>query len=225
MTLIDLLVVPFLLGLVGSIEPCSIGINSIFLGHVNKFEKHRRIFEAFKFTLVRALVMALVGLSVAFIGARFFTFQSYYNVVLGFFYIFLGIALIVSRFRPLPIPKIELPNIIKRGFGAENNKTLAMGVTFGFAIPVCAVPLIAALMGKSLLSGDLFFGFVSFFIFGIALSSPLLPLSYSERGHDILRKIARRSYLAYYIGGAALIALGAFTIVNWIYVFPQYFPN
>lgn len=192
---------------------------------MNKFKRSRRILEALKFTLIRALILALIGLSVAYLGTRFFKFQSSYNIALGFFYIFLGIALIVSRFKTLPMPKIELFGIIKREAWAKNNKTVTMGVFFGFAIPVCAVPFIAALLGKSLLSGDIFFGFVSLFVLGAALSLPLFPLTYSKKGHTLLKKISEKAHLVYYVGGAALIALGVFTIITWVYVYPKYFPK
>ncbi|MEE8400922.1 MAG: cytochrome c biogenesis protein CcdA [Candidatus Hydrothermarchaeaceae archaeon] len=224
MVLADLLVLPLFWGLIGSVEPCSIGINSIFLAHTNKFERSRRILEALKFTLARALILALIGLTAAFAGNRFFSFQSSYNIAFGIFYIFLGIVLIISRKWSIPMPNIDISQILKRKTFSEGNKTLAMGAAFGFAIPVCAVPFIAALLGKSLLSGDLFFGFLSLFIFGTALSLPLLPLSYSEKGHAIMGKIAKKSYLTYYIGGLALIVLGIFTIYSWVFVYPKYLP-
>jgi len=86
MEIFQILIFPLLLGLLGFFEPCSLGINSIFLRYIHKLELSKRLGETLIFTLVRGFILSLVGLSVAFVGKKVFTFQSSYFIILGVFF-------------------------------------------------------------------------------------------------------------------------------------------
>ncbi len=58
---------PMLFGLIGFIEPCSLGINIIFLNRVKGYNRAKRISETLVFSLVRGCFLALLGVSAAFI--------------------------------------------------------------------------------------------------------------------------------------------------------------
>ncbi len=59
--------VPIAFGLLGFIEPCSIGANIIFLGYLQSRDSGK-IFEAVKFTVTRALFLGLIGLAAGVLG-------------------------------------------------------------------------------------------------------------------------------------------------------------
>lgn len=181
-------------------------MNAIFLSYVNPLGRGRRISETIKFTAVRAVFLSLLGIFVAYVGQRVFIFRSAYNTGLGIFFILLGTIYVASKFKPIPMPNI---NPLK---GKQNG--ISMGVVFGLSIPACAVPLFVALLSKSAVFGDLLLGAVSLFIFAIGLSAPLLVMSLSYKANRWLEKIAKGVNIAPIIGGAALIAAGAYTIAQ-----------
>lgn len=51
------------LGLVAFVEPCSIGVHVLLIGHLERLPGSRRFAELVRVTLVRALVPGLIGLA------------------------------------------------------------------------------------------------------------------------------------------------------------------
>lgn len=76
MSEISLLALAFGLGLLGFIEPCSIGANGIFLGSLREKDRRTRLLETIKFTLTRSLTLALFRLGIALLGSFIFTAQK-----------------------------------------------------------------------------------------------------------------------------------------------------
>jgi len=69
------LVLPIALGLVGFIEPCSLGSTFLFLKVMEGKPAAAKASQVAVFALVRGLVMGLLGTAAAFIGSAFFGFQ------------------------------------------------------------------------------------------------------------------------------------------------------
>jgi len=67
MELYQIIFVPIAFGLLGFVEPCSIGANIIFLGYLDSRGSSRTL-EAVKFTITRALFLGLIGLAVGIVG-------------------------------------------------------------------------------------------------------------------------------------------------------------
>lgn len=208
MEIFQIIILPLLLGLLGFIEPCSIGINAIFLAHINKLDAFKRVGEAALFMLIRALVLSILGISIAFVGSTLFTFQTYFFIILGVFYIILGFGYIYTIRRGISFFKINLNR-----FG-KNGNVIVMAIVFGLIIPACAIPLVLALLGRSLLLGDLIGGFLSMFIFGIGLSLPLFIISFSKKAGNILKWMSAKVEKVPYVAGIALIIIGIVTILS-----------
>jgi cytochrome c-type biogenesis protein len=75
MSVYDSIAIPLTLGLVGFVEPCSLGINIIFLTRVRGFNRAKRISETMISSFARGFFLALAGLSAAFIGSKIITLQ------------------------------------------------------------------------------------------------------------------------------------------------------
>jgi len=202
MEIFQIIILPLLLGLLGFIEPCSIGINAIFLAHI------KRAGETLLFMFIRASVLSILGISIAFIGKTVFTFQTYYFIILGSFYIFLGVLYIYTVHKGISLFKINLNKYTKNG------NVIVMGIIFGLVIPACAVPLLLALLGRSLLFGDLLGGLISLFIFGIGLSLPLFLISFSKKAGKILERLSAKVKKIPYLAGIALIIIGIATALS-----------
>jgi cytochrome c biogenesis protein CcdA len=90
-----------------------------------------------------------------------------------------------------------------------------LGVIFGLSAPACSLPLLLVLVGLGLMEGA-WVGFLTLFLFGLALSAPLLWIARSARADDILRRLGRIALRAPYLPGLVLIFVGAITIfVAW----------
>jgi len=211
MGLYTLVVIPILFGLVGFFEPCSLGINLIFLNRVQSMKRKKRIGESVIFTLVRAFILALVGLTAAFIGSRFITIQASLFIVLGMAYILLGIIAIINMYRPIFKTDINLAKYFK------HRGAFSLGAIFGLVIPACAIALVLALVGRAVLAGNIFEGFISLFVFGIALSSPLIIISYYEKSNKIIQNLSIKAKKVPWMTGAILILVGILTMLTSVW--------
>src|SRR5215210_4460512 len=59
------------LGLLGFVEPCSVGANVIFLGHLREKERNARLRETAKFALSRSMLPRLFGSGITVLGPSF----------------------------------------------------------------------------------------------------------------------------------------------------------
>ena len=89
--------------------------------------------------------------------------------------------------------------------------SLGMGLLFGLNLPACAYPLMLALLGGSAASGPLW-GFAMLFVFGLALSLPLIPLALSERTAKLFGRLTRLGGATPYLVGVVLIAVAAYVL-------------
>ncbi|HWP48520.1 MAG TPA: cytochrome c biogenesis protein CcdA [Candidatus Limnocylindrales bacterium] len=199
------IILPFLLGLLGFIEPCSLGANLIFLQYLLPFTQRARILQSLLFTLTRALFLSLIGLLAALLGQQFIGIQSHYILFLGTLYMVFGLIILMKGpvwSFTLPFPRLS-----------ESSMTTLLGGAFGLAVPACASPLILALLGRAALSGQLLFGFSSLFVFGLGLSLPLVIAVYSEKAWETMIRVARRySYSTQYLIGGILVFAGFYTL-------------
>jgi cytochrome c-type biogenesis protein len=205
---ISLLVLAFGLGLLGFIEPCSLGAHGVFLGQLREKDRATRLRETLKFSLTRSVILGLFGLGIALLGGAIFSVQKGFWFFLGLLYLALGIAIILNaRFRWDMFGHISPNRLLPK----RADLSLGMGVVFGLNLPACAVPLMLALLGRSAASGALW-GFASLFVFGLALSLPLAPLAFSERTPKLFERLTRFSGATPYVIGVALLAIAAYVI-------------
>lgn len=200
------LALAFGLGLLGFIEPCSIGANGIFLGYLQKKDRNFRIRETVRFALARAVILGLFGLSVAFLGNLIFSAQKGFWLVLGLVYLALGLLVILNASFSWGIfGRLSMGRFLPR------HHALSMGFLFGLNLPACAYPLLLALLGRSVASG-VAWGFVALFVFGLALSLPLLPLALSGRTEKVFARLSRFSAMTPYLIGLSLLAISAYVL-------------
>jgi len=204
----NIVVIPVLFGLIGFFEPCSLGINIIFLNRIKGLSKAKKSLETSIFCLARGFLLALVGLSAAFIGIKLISIQSSFFLILGGIYIFFGALTLINKYKPVFRSGIDLAKYVQ----IKSNVTL--GFVFGLVIPACAIPFILALIGKSILLGNLLEGFVSLFAFGLALSMPLLIISFFAKSNEIISKISEKAKKMPWLAGVVLIVVGLLTMLS-----------
>jgi len=208
MELYQITLVPIAFGLLGFIEPCSIGANIIFLGYLQARER-AKLLEALKFTVTRALFLGLIGLAAGVLGQSLQTGTYSYSMILGFLYVFLGFLALWWGYRGTGLASLDLGRYFPKG-GA-----VPLGVIFGLSAPACSLPLLLALVGLGALKGA-WVGFLTLFLFGLALSAPLLWIARSERADEVLRRLGKVAWRSPYLPGLLLIVVGVVTIlISW----------
>lgn len=189
-----MILLPIILGLLGFIQPCVVGVNSIFLGYLRHVDASVRSRELIKYVVVKTLLAAAVGVVAALIGAALLGNVS--REILGILLILFGGVYIAGRFRPMPVP-----NIVPRG-------NFSYGVLYGIGVPACALPLLVSLGLMAAFSGSVYKGVLLLAAFGASISLPLLLVGVSARRTDRMKQAASLTGVSPVFAGLALIIVG-----------------
>jgi len=216
--LINLVLPPVGLGLLGFIEPCSIGSTLVFIKYMAGKDARTKCIQVGLFAATRAIFIGLLGLLAALIGTAFFGVQKAAWVLLGAMFVAVGLLLVLGR--DAVLMSAMGPNL-KSFSGAR--ASIGLGLLFGLNIPACAVPLLVILLGSSAvhgaMGGALVAGFVSLALFGLALSLPLVVAVLFERARRALDWLAGLSKRMPFWTGVLLVGLGLWSI--WFGLFAR----
>lgn len=208
---VQLFLLPIGLGLVGFIEPCSIGSTLVFIKALEGRPAAMKVAQTALFALTRALFIGGLGIAAVLVGSVFLGFQKGAWVLLGVLYVALGTAYLTGRSRVL---MRTLGPGLARLSGLSGSA--ALGVLFGLNIPACAAPLLFVLLGAAAAGGaggaTLTEGFVSLGLFGFALSLPLVAAVLFAPARRILDRIAGLSRRIPVWAGVVMIVLGLWSI-------------
>jgi cytochrome c-type biogenesis protein len=208
---INLLVLPAALGLLGFIEPCSIGSSLIFIKYLERKEAARKLAETILFAATRAVFIGALGVLAVLLGAAFLGLQRGAWILLGAVYLVIGALYATGRARLL------MQSIGPRLSGLSGARgSIGLGVLFGLNIPACAAPLLLLLLGAAAAGGatgtTLAGGFISLAVFGLALSLPLVLAVLFVPARAALDWLAGLSGRMPFWTGIVLIALGLWSI-------------
>ena len=214
---LDLVALPLAFGLVGFIEPCSIGSTLIFIKTMEGKPPATKLAQMALFAGFRAVFIGMLGAAAVIVGGAFFGFQKAAWILLGALYTALGVLYISGRI-----------GWLMRSFGpglaaiSSLRGSAALGVLFGLNIPACAAPLLLALLGASAAGGarggSAAQGFLALALFGLALSLPLLVAVFFEPARRALDWLATLSRRLPVWTGLLLLALGAWSIWFGLFV-------
>lgn len=215
--LFHLFVLPTGLGLVGFIEPCSIGSSLLFLKYLENAGAVEKVRQTALFAATRAAFIGLLGVAAVAVGSGFIAFQKSAWIVLGALYALLGVLLFAGRAGALMVA--IGPGIAKL---SGLHGSAGLGVFFGLNIPACAAPLLAALLAAAAATGasgaTLTSGFVSLAVFGVALSAPLVAAVFFARARRAIDVLAHWAGRFPKWSGVVLIALGAWSVYFGLFV-------
>ena len=216
-TVLNLVLLPMGLGLLGILEPCSMGSTLVFIKFLERKAASSKMLEVSLFALTRALLIGSIGLLAAFVGPLLLGAIKTVWIVLGAAYLALGLLYATGR-----------AGILMHAFGPGLTRltgwrgSVGLGVLFGLNIPACATPLVFVLLGLAAVGGStggtLAGGFISLALFGLALSAPLvLAMLYppAQRGLDWLAALSAR--IPFWTG-LVLILLGLWAIGFGVFV-------
>jgi cytochrome c-type biogenesis protein len=213
----NLVVLPIGLGLLGFVEPCSIGSSLVFIKYLERKDAAAKLAQVGIFALTRAVFIGLLGMLAVVVGAAFVGFQKGAWVLLGALYVAIGALYLLGKARIL---MGSLGPSLARLSGRP--ASAGLGLLFGLNIPACAAPLIFGLLGAAaatgVAGGTLAAGFVSLALFGFALSLPLVAAVLFEPARRALDWLAGLSTRLPLWTGVLLIALGLWSIGFAVFV-------
>ena len=203
------MVLPLALGLLGFIEPCTIGASLLFLHYLEGRTARDQWFQTATFAAARALLMGVLGAIAALIGTAFVDFQKAGWAAMGTVYVGLGLAYLTGS-----IDRLKFAMGVGLGRLAGTRGAVALGIIFAFNIPACAEPRAVALLGIAAISEGAAIGrgFVMLALFGLALSAPIALAVRWARGRWLLDRISQYSSRAPKVIGALFVLLGAWSI-------------
>lgn len=203
------------LGLLGFVEPCTIGAHMLFLESQRDRPLPARLGSVAVFLLARLLVMGGFGGAVVMLGQRMIGVQTGAWLVFGAIYLGLGAAFLVGeghRFRR----RIRIAPETWR----TARTPWIQGAAFGLNIPACAAPILFGLMGAATATGSAATGFVLMSSFALALSLPLVPLSVAPRLALPLDQLADWLRPRRWLMGFIFIGLGLWSLWFGLFVDP-----
>ncbi len=210
-----LVILPVGLGLLGFIEPCTIGGHLLFLETQRERTMAARLEAVSVFITARALVSGLAGGVIAYSGSKLITMQTGFWMVFGLVYLVVGLTFISGRTRFLKFPIALAPAAWKRA-----SNPLVMGLAFGLNIPACAAPILFTLLGLAATSGTALTGFFMMALFGLFLSLPLLGFALNKKLAEWLDRVGQRLKGGGWIIGLIFVVLGVWSIWFGLYVDP-----
>lgn len=210
-----LILLPIGLGLLGFIEPCTVGGHLLFLDTQKDRTAAEKINAVVVFVATRAMVAGLFGAFIAFIGQKLINFQTGIWLVFGLIYLAVGLTFVSGR-SGLIKKQIDLaPATWKR---AKN--PLVLGLAFGLNIPACAAPILFGLLGLAATTGTVATGFMMMALFGLFLSLPLVLFAIIPDLSSWLDRFAGRLKNMRWVIGSIFIVLGLWSIWFGLYVDP-----
>jgi len=212
---------PFALGLLGFIEPCSIGSSLLFLKYVEGRETVERVAQTVLFTLTRATFMGALGAMAALIGATVLGIQKAGWLFLGAVYVVLGVMYVTGKAGSLARrvgPRLDRLSGTRGAVG--------LAVLFGLNVPACAAPLLFAVLGSATVSGaggvsQVGRGFLSLAVFGVALSMPLVVVVAWSRARRPLDRLSSLSARVPTWIGLLLVVFGLWSLYFGLFVSPK----
>ncbi len=215
--LVRLLLLPLGLGLLGFVEPCSMGTNLLFTKYIESEDRMAKLAQVCIFAVTRALFIGILGLSAVLLGTAFLGLQKGIWTVLGSIYLVIGVLYVLGK-----------AGLLMRTIGPGLSRiqgrhgSAGLGVLFGLNIPACAAPLIFLLLGTATASGSiggtLTGGFTSLAVFGLALSLPLVAAVLYDPARRAMDKIAAFSVRLPKWTGGVFILLGLWSIYFGLFV-------
>lgn len=215
-TFLQLVLLPVGLGLLGFIEPCTVGGHLLFLDS-QKGRAQGQKFQAFlTFLFARSLVAGMFGAAVSLLGRLVIGAQTAFWLAFGLTYLAIGIAFVSGKGGFL---RHEI-SLISRQWAIARKPQLA-GIVLGLNIPACAAPILFGLLGLAATTGTAATGFAMMFIFGVSLSLPLTLFLFAPRISSSFENWTRKLKGVKWLIGLVFIVLGLWSIWFGLNVDPE----
>lgn len=210
-SLITILII-FLGGVVTSISPCILSMLPVMVGYIGGYgdaTKAKGFSLATTFVLGLATTFAILGFVAASLGRVFGQIGTSWYYILAAVAIIMGLHLMgVINFK---MPGLKQMPIRISGYPGA----YLMGLFFGLVASPCATPVLAVIMTYVAVQGELAYGSLLLFVYGIGHGLPLIIVGTFTVLLKKLPQVQRYTQYITYVSGAILIILGLYLLI-WV---------
>lgn len=211
-----LILLPIGLGLLGFIEPCTIGGHLLFLDTQKTRSRFDKINAVVVFVTARSLITGLFGAVISYVGQKLIGVQTGIWLIFGTIYLIVGLAFLSGKAGLVKKRLNFTPQTWKR---AKN--PVILGLAFGLNIPACAAPIIFGLLGLAATTGTVLTGFFMMALFGLSLSLPLVIFAVFPKLSVRLENFGEKLKHMRWSMGIIFVVLGLWSIWFGLYVDPK----
>lgn len=197
----------YVAGVVTSLSPCILSMIPVLVGYVGGYSSPSRLrgfSMSFLFVLGLGVTFALLGITAAGFGRVFGQIGSYWYLIMSGVAICMGLHLfgiLHINFPGLKTVPVKVQGVVG---------SFLMGLFFGLVASPCATPVLAVLLTYLASKGDLVFGGLMLFIYGLGHGLPLIVAGTFTGAIKNLRQFQKYSPYVTYASGGILILLGAY---------------
>lgn len=212
---VTLILLPLGLGLLGFVEPCTVGAHLLFLRALADRRAAGRLAVCAVFVAARTATAGAVGAMAALLAERLVVAQTTVWLLFGIVYCLLALFYLTGRIGWLELPVRLVPAAL-----AKTRHTVLLGIGFGLNIPACAAPILFGLFGVAASAGSVAAGFVAMAVFGLALSLPLVLFVVQPALVAFVGRIGRDTPRVHRVLGLVFLLLGLWSVWFGLFVEP-----
>ncbi len=162
-----------------------------------------------------ATSFTLMGVASAALGALFFEYKDYIQLISGLVIVIMGLYLLLEivenavlrLWQHVPFSRVSLPR-------AEDGGLLGgflLGASLGIVWLPCLGPILGAILLTVAQQGTMLYGAILLFAYSMGLAVPMLVIAYSSSFiSGKVRSMAKHTLLIRRIAGLVLIAVGLY---------------
>lgn len=199
----------FVAGIVTSLSPCILSMLPVMVGYVGGYSNTSRLkgfWMSLSFVVGLGVTFAILGILAASLNQIFGRIGNYWYLIMAVVAILMGLNL-------LGIIRISFPGLKSmpvKGKGLLGS--FLMGLFFGLVASPCATPVLAVLLTYFASKGDMVFGGISLFFYGLGQGLPLLIAGTFTGAIKNLNSFKKYSQSITNFSAAILIVLGVYLI-------------
>ncbi len=207
------ILVIFLGGVITSISPCVLSMLPLLVGYVSScsdnVSKKKGFVLSTTFVLGLSTTFAILGIIATSLGLIFGQVSSVWYYILATVAIIMGLNILGVIH--LKIPGLKRMPVKLRGYPGA----YLMGLSFGLVASTCATPVLAVIITYVATQGNLLYGILLLFMYGVGHGLPLILAGTFTGLLKSLPKIQKYNIYINYFSGGILILMGLL-ILMWI---------
>lgn len=211
------LILVYLGGILTSVSPCVLTMIPVMIGYIGGYTGGE---ESSKIKGFGLSAICVLGMSVTFsiFGIVAVMLGKVFGQIGNAWYYVLAAVAIIMGLQLLGVINLQFPTLsklpVKKG-GIVS--TFLIGMLFGLVMSPCATPVLAVIIAYVASTGNLIYGAVLLFVYGLGHGLPLIVVGTFTASIKQLPKFQKYTHYITVISGVVLILLGLYflILVRW----------
>lgn len=204
----------YVAGAITRLSPCTLAMLPVLVGYLGGYEQPGRkqgFWLSLSFVLGSATTFAILGIIAGLFG------QLFGQVGKGWQYLTAAVAMVMGLHLlgviHVHFPTLQSVPVVRGGLGG----VFVLGLLFGLVASPCSTPVLAVLVAYVSGQGQVWFGSLLLFVYGLGHGLPLLLAGTSAAWLKNLPALRQRGRYVTYGSGLLLVGLGLYLLIqaNW----------